>query len=83
MAAPAVAATVSRDGLIREYHTIIQCEYNVSFALICGFERPRHLIQSSPFSATDKAKVPIDGIPARTAFTDRPVAAINTRILDA
>jgi hypothetical protein len=81
-----VAATVGRDGLIREYHAIIQCEYNVSFALICGFKRPRNSSQSSSLSATDKAKVPIDGIPAlneRMPFTDRPVAAINTRILDA
>jgi hypothetical protein len=78
-----VATTVSRDGLIREYHAFIQCEYNVSFALIWGFERPRNSTQSSSLSATDKAKVPIDGIPARMSFRDRPVAAINTRILDA
>src|ERR1019366_7586516 len=56
---------VRRDRSNRDYHAFIRCRYNVSPALICGFEPLRNSTQFPPLQVTDGTRgLQLEGTPA-------------------
>ena len=77
---------VRRDRSNRDYHAFIRCRYNVSPALICGFEPLRNSTQFPPLQVTDGTRgLQLEGNSSgtpRMPFTGRATAT-NTGIADA